>query len=159
MDYPILTTDQLRSYIVSLRVNAGYSQAELGELLGISQQGYQNLEKNPDRVSFNRIWKVLQLLQASLVIRDRSENTSVAAPNKEAIDKVSADMLKKRSDRTQRRMSYASVGQTSPRESTPGPKEHSTSKKDRERTPLIAPEGHYAGGVTLKVPTGKKAGW
>lgn len=77
MEYPLFTEAQLRIYLKSLRLKAGYSQHQLGELLGMSQQGYQALERDPGKTSFSRIWQVLQILNASLVIRDKSESTPI----------------------------------------------------------------------------------
>lgn len=70
MDYPIQTPDQLRQYIIGLRKKAGYSQEEAGALLGLTQQGYQRLERNPGNVSFAKIMKVFQVLQGTLILRD-----------------------------------------------------------------------------------------
>lgn len=77
MDYPIQTPEQLRQYIIGLRKKAGYSQEEAGTLLGLTQQGYQRLERNPGNVSFTKIMRVLQVLQGNLILRDSSSHANL----------------------------------------------------------------------------------
>lgn len=87
MEYLLSTEAQLRIYLKSLRLQAGYSQQQMGELLGVSQQSYQALERDPGKTSFSRIWQVLQILNAGLVIRDRSEATQTSKDNNPAQNK------------------------------------------------------------------------
>ena len=61
---------QLKSFIEGLRKQAGYTQKEVGTLLGISQQAYQKMERNPERVSFKRIMHIMKLFNASIVVED-----------------------------------------------------------------------------------------
>lgn len=77
MDYPIQTPDQLRQYIIGLRKKAGYSQEEAGALLGLTQQGYQRLERNPGNVSFAKIMRTLQVLEGTLLLRDSSDQANL----------------------------------------------------------------------------------
>lgn len=77
MDYPIQTPDQLRQYIIGLRKKAGYSQEEAGALLGLTQQGYQRLERNPGNVSFTKIMRALQVLRGALILRDSSDQANL----------------------------------------------------------------------------------
>jgi len=74
MEYPLFTQAQLRIYLKALRLKAGYSQQQMGELLGVSQQSYQALERDPGKTSFSRIWQVLQILNAGVVIRDKRDD-------------------------------------------------------------------------------------
>ncbi len=74
MEYPLFTQAQLRIYLKALRLKAGYSQQQMGVLLGVSQQSYQALERDPGKTSFSRIWQVLQILNAGVVIRDKRDD-------------------------------------------------------------------------------------
>ncbi|MGI5310610.1 helix-turn-helix transcriptional regulator [Rheinheimera sp. MMS21-TC3] len=73
MQYPVLTIAQLKLYIKALRNKLGYTQANAGELLGLTQQGYQRLENNPESMSVERLLVLLQTLQAGLVIEVRTK--------------------------------------------------------------------------------------
>lgn len=70
MDFQLSTPQQLRQFIVGLRTQAGYSQAEAGEQLGISQQTYQRIEKQPHKTSIERLMLILKLFNAALIVRD-----------------------------------------------------------------------------------------
>lgn len=69
MDFQLSTPKQLSQYIVGLRTQAGYSQAEAGEQLGISQQTYQRIEKQPHKTSIERLMLILKLFNAALIVR------------------------------------------------------------------------------------------
>jgi len=51
MDYPLLSPSQLSAFVEGLRKQAGYTQTQAGELLGISQQAYARIEKAPEKIS------------------------------------------------------------------------------------------------------------
>lgn len=70
MNYPLHTPAQLTSFIEGLRKKVGYTQEEAGTLLGISQQAYQKIERNPERASFERIMQILKLFNAGFVVLD-----------------------------------------------------------------------------------------
>lgn len=76
MDYQVQTIQQLRQYIIGLRKSAGLTQKAAGELLGLTQQGYQRLEASPEIVSVERMMKILQTFDASLVVRENKEPES-----------------------------------------------------------------------------------
>lgn len=67
---------QLKSFIEGLRKQAGYTQKEVGILLGISQQAYQKMERNPERVSFERIMHIMKLFNASIAVEYNGEPDS-----------------------------------------------------------------------------------
>ena len=47
MNYPIRTFQQLRPPPIGFRKQAGLSQADVAELLGVTQQSYAKIEANP----------------------------------------------------------------------------------------------------------------
>lgn len=70
MDYALKTSEQLRQQIRSLRKKRRITQAQLGQLIGVTQARVVEIEANPGSVSFQQIMQVLSVLGASLVIRD-----------------------------------------------------------------------------------------
>lgn len=66
MNYTINTLDQLKPILVGYRKSNGLSQKALAAKLGISQQTYQNLESNPQKVTIERLFNVLTLLGGRL---------------------------------------------------------------------------------------------
>uniref|UniRef100_A0A486XJS6 HTH cro/C1-type domain-containing protein n=1 Tax=Rheinheimera sp. BAL341 TaxID=1708203 RepID=A0A486XJS6_9GAMM len=69
MEYPLLSPSQLSAFVEGLRKQAGYTQTQAGELLGISQQAYARIEKAPEKVSVERFMLILKLLQAQLSVK------------------------------------------------------------------------------------------
>ena len=69
MDYPLLSPSQLSAFVEGLRKQAGYTQTQAGELLGISQQAYARIEKAPEKVSVERFMLILKLFQAQLSVK------------------------------------------------------------------------------------------
>jgi len=66
MNYTINTLDQLKPILVGYRKSKGLSQKELAAKLGVSQQTYQTLEANPQKVTIERLFNVLMLLGVRL---------------------------------------------------------------------------------------------
>lgn len=79
MHYPIIIPAQLPAMLRSLRQQAGLTQTQLAERLGISQQSYARLEAKPGAVSVERLSKVLRALDAELVIHTRDSNPSAVS--------------------------------------------------------------------------------
>lgn len=73
MHYPIITPEQLPAMLRSLRQQAGLTQTQLAERLGISQQSYARLEARPAAASVARLSKILRALDAGLVIHTRDD--------------------------------------------------------------------------------------
>lgn len=69
MDLPILTPDQLRQHLQSLRRARGLTQAELGQLLGVGQVRVANIEHDPGSISVEQFMRLLACLDARLVLR------------------------------------------------------------------------------------------
>lgn len=70
MNYTINTLDQLKPVLIGYRKLHKLSQKNLAEKLGISQQSYQVLESNPKKVTMERLFKVLTLLEVKLHLSD-----------------------------------------------------------------------------------------
>lgn len=70
MDYRIQTLDQLKPVLQSFRKRAGLTQAAMAEKLGISQQGYAQIESNLATTSFERLYTILRLLNIDLRLTD-----------------------------------------------------------------------------------------
>jgi len=70
MIYTINTLDQLKPILVGYRKSQGLSQKSLAAKLGVSQQTYQILESNPQKVTVERLFNVLTLLDVRLSLSD-----------------------------------------------------------------------------------------
>ncbi|KAF0813467.1 hypothetical protein IGB42_01818 [Andreprevotia sp. IGB-42] len=66
MNYQIKTVQQLRPILLGFRRQAGLTQAAIAAQLGITQQSYAALEANPAAASFERLFKVLRLLDVDV---------------------------------------------------------------------------------------------
>lgn len=71
MDYLLQLPHQLSTQLKSLRRVAGMSQAELAELMGVSQSRVAAIERDPASISVRQLMEILRLLEAQLVIRAR----------------------------------------------------------------------------------------
>ena len=78
MHYTINTLDQLKPILIGYRKAKGLSQKDMGTKLGIKQQSYQYLESNPQKVTVDRLFRVLTLLGVKLHFSDQSFNVGVA---------------------------------------------------------------------------------
>ena len=79
MDYPIRTLQQIRPLLIGFRKRAGLSQAELGALLGITQQSYAKIEANPVTTSVERLFTILRLLGSEIVLTENLEKDAGVA--------------------------------------------------------------------------------
>ena len=85
MNYPIKTLQQLRPILVGFRKEAGLSQAAVASLLGVTQQSYAKIEANPSTTSVERLFMILRLLGAEIVLtRSDTSNKSAAVEHVEA---------------------------------------------------------------------------
>lgn len=76
VNYTINTLDQLKPILVGFRKSNGLSQKALAEKLGISQQSYQALESAPQKVTIERLCKVLSILGVKLQFIDHIKHPS-----------------------------------------------------------------------------------
>jgi HTH-type transcriptional regulator/antitoxin HipB len=68
VDYPVKTPRQLRPLLVGFRKAAGLTQAQVAARLGVTQQTYAQLEAKPESASIDRLFRVLKILKASIVL-------------------------------------------------------------------------------------------
>lgn len=64
----IRLADQIGSTLKSLRKGKGLSQANLGQLVGLSQERISVIEKNPGSVNVHQLLQLLIALDAHLMI-------------------------------------------------------------------------------------------
>jgi HTH-type transcriptional regulator / antitoxin HipB len=69
MDYPIRTPDQLTTLLQAFRKEAGMTQTEAAQRLGVKQQTISALERNAETVSAERLLRLLNVLGVELVMR------------------------------------------------------------------------------------------
>ena len=60
--FPVSLLSQLRPLLIGFRKSKGLTQRELSAMLGVTQQTYARLESNPSKASFERLYKVLNIL-------------------------------------------------------------------------------------------------
>lgn len=68
----IRTTGQLGPAFRSLRRAKGWSQAELGERVGLSQERISAIERRPEKVQFDQLLIILMALDAELTVGPRA---------------------------------------------------------------------------------------
>lgn len=73
MNYTINTLDQLKPILIGFRKSNALSQKALAEKLGISQQSYQVLESAPQKITLERLFKVLGILGIKLQFVDNTQ--------------------------------------------------------------------------------------
>ncbi|BAP88052.1 transcriptional regulator, XRE family [Burkholderiales bacterium GJ-E10] len=68
----IRTSGQLGPILRQMRKAKGLSQAELGSLLGLSQERISAIESHPERVTLDQLLTVLMKLDAEIIVGSRS---------------------------------------------------------------------------------------
>lgn len=76
MEYRIQTLSQLKPLLQSFRKKAGLTQAAMAEQLGMSQQGYAQIESNLATTSVERLYTILRLLNVDLHLATTSTATA-----------------------------------------------------------------------------------
>ena len=83
-DFAVRTAEQLPALLQAFRKQAGLTQADTAMRLGVSQQALSSIERHADKVSADRLLKLLSILGVELVLRKPSESpapTPSAGPN------------------------------------------------------------------------------
>jgi HTH-type transcriptional regulator/antitoxin HipB len=80
VNYTINTLDQIKPILVGFRKSNGLSQKALAEKLGISQQSYQTLESAPQKVTIERLFKVLAILDIKLQFVEKNNPLGSGLP-------------------------------------------------------------------------------
>lgn len=85
-DFTVRTAEQLPALLQAFRKQQGLTQAEAALRLGVTQQTMSALERNAEKVSAERLMKLLGILGVELVLRKveadqqpPSDNGSAAA--------------------------------------------------------------------------------
>lgn len=67
----VRTSGQLGPALRELRRARGWSQAQLGQRVGLSQERISNIERRPERITVQQLLTVLMALEAQLVVQER----------------------------------------------------------------------------------------
>lgn len=76
--YPIRFSEQLRQHLKGLRKKHGYTQAKLGELVGVSQARIAEIEADPGLVNLDQLLQVFAALGAALSLEELQHDAGVA---------------------------------------------------------------------------------
>lgn len=68
-EFTLRTAEQLPNLLKGFRKNAGLTQIEVADRLGVTQQTLSALERNASNVSAARLLKLLNILEVELVLR------------------------------------------------------------------------------------------
>ncbi|WP_093557639.1 helix-turn-helix domain-containing protein [Pseudoduganella namucuonensis] len=69
-NFPIRFAAQLRQHIKALRKARGLTQAQLGEMIGVSQARIAEIEANPGLVRFEQLMQLLSTLGVTIVLNE-----------------------------------------------------------------------------------------
>lgn len=73
-EFPVRTADQLPTLLQAFRKDAGLTQGEVAQRLGVTQQTYSALERNAGKMSAGRLLKLLGILGVALTLRKAAES-------------------------------------------------------------------------------------
>lgn len=79
--FPVRLLSQLRPLLIGFRKSKGLTQRELSAMLGITQQTYARLESNPSKASFERLYKVLNILGVEISLSSAPLSTYTKPAN------------------------------------------------------------------------------
>jgi HTH-type transcriptional regulator/antitoxin HipB len=82
MNYPVSTPAQLRAVLRAMRNSRSLSQAQLGDLIGVSQRRIATIEAAPARASFDQLSRIVAALGGRLVIDDPLTQVTAARAKK-----------------------------------------------------------------------------
>jgi HTH-type transcriptional regulator/antitoxin HipB len=69
-DYPVRFSAQLRQHLKAFRKARKLTQAQLGDLIGVSQARIAEIEANPGLVSFEQLLQLLSALEVTLFLNE-----------------------------------------------------------------------------------------
>lgn len=82
--YPIKFTAQLRQHLRALRKKRGLTQAQVGQMIGVSQARIAEIEANPGLVSFDQLMQLLAALDVTVSLNEApSAPVSVPVPQEQ----------------------------------------------------------------------------
>ena len=70
--FTVRTSEQLPAFVQAFRRQAGLTQAQVAQRLGVTQQTYSMLERRAASMSAARLLKLLHILGAELVLAQQS---------------------------------------------------------------------------------------
>ena len=82
MKQSIRTDQQLGQLLAGRRKALGFSQQELGVKVGISQKRQSSLERQPGRITVERLLGLLAALGLELLVQDRAQVSSADSTRK-----------------------------------------------------------------------------
>ncbi|VCU71814.1 Antitoxin HipB [Pigmentiphaga humi] len=82
MDFPIAVSGQLRQQLRALRRMRGWTQAELGKMLGVGQARIAEIEANPGSVSVEQLLRLLAVLQTRMVLQTHEHASATSGADR-----------------------------------------------------------------------------
>lgn len=79
-EFTLRTAEQLPNLLKGFRKNAGLTQNEVADRLGVTQQTLSALERNASNVSAARLLKLLNILEVELVLRRPHDGSDQPSP-------------------------------------------------------------------------------
>lgn len=77
--FPVKIPSHLRPILVGFRKTKGFTQRDVSEKLGVSQQTYARLEANPSSASFERLFKVFTILGVEIILSAGHNTTDITS--------------------------------------------------------------------------------
>ncbi|MGH8818850.1 MAG: helix-turn-helix domain-containing protein [Achromobacter pestifer] len=72
-DFTVRTAEQLPALLQGFRKQAGLTQSDVALRLGVTQQTLSALERNAEKVSADRLLRLLNILGVELVLREAGD--------------------------------------------------------------------------------------
>ncbi|MGN6389004.1 MAG: helix-turn-helix domain-containing protein [Burkholderiaceae bacterium] len=72
MHATVLTSGQFGPVLKALRKQKGWSQSALGAHIGLSQERISQIERHPEKVTFDQLLTVLMALDATLAVSSKA---------------------------------------------------------------------------------------
>ncbi|MEH3377087.1 helix-turn-helix transcriptional regulator [Enterobacter kobei] len=76
--FPIKTLNQLRPVLIGFRKIKGFTQKDVSERRGVTQQTYARLEANPASASIDRLYKVFSILGVEITLSSISPSPFIS---------------------------------------------------------------------------------
>lgn len=73
-DFPVRTSTQLPQLLQAFRKQSGLTQSGAALRMGLTQQALSEIERHPERVSVDRLLRLLNVLGVELVLRKAPED-------------------------------------------------------------------------------------
>jgi HTH-type transcriptional regulator / antitoxin HipB len=83
-NYPIRFAAQLRQHLKAFRKARTLTQAQLGDLVGVSQARIAEIEANPGLVRFEQLMQILSALGVTIILNEDLSNWQAPAPSENA---------------------------------------------------------------------------